>query len=189
MRSLVGFIKQKQSEVKALFDHYKAAADAAFDARSEARERAPRSTAADERRALTAELAARKNGGATALSRSRRVAAKARDLVKRGDVAEAEALCMEQMEHVHARLAMDAEYRAAYKEGLSRQREERNAARARLAGGRRGGRRRRKSGPSLGLEAETAARDASDARAAEKRAQWPRKPRRRKSARRRRRRS
>jgi hypothetical protein len=90
--------------------------------------------------------------------------------VKRGDVAEAEALCMEQMEHVHARLAMDAEYRVEYKEGLSRQREERNAARARLAeAGAEAAEKEKRA--EREAEAETAAKDASDARAAEKRAQ------------------
>ena len=171
MRSLVGFIKQKQSEVKALFDHYKAAADEADARAKRANER--RGAAADERRALTAELRAARKVGARDRSefyRSRRVAAKARDLVKRGDVAEAEALCMEQMEHVHARLAMDAEYRAEYKEGLSRQREERNAARARLAeAGAEAAEKEKRA--ERGAEAETASRDASDARAAEKRAQ------------------
>ena len=171
MRSLVGFIKQKQSEVKALFDHYKAAADEADARAKRANER--RGAAADERRALTAELRAARKVGARDRSefyRSRRVAAKARDLVKRGDVAEAEALCMEQMEHVHARLAMDAEYRAEYKEGLSRQREERNAARARLAeAGAEAAEKEKRA--EREAEAETAARDASDARAAEKRAQ------------------
>ena len=171
MRSLVGFIKTKQSEVKALFDHYKAAADEADARAKNATER--RAAAADERRALTAELRAARKVGARDRSefyRSRRVAAKARDLVKRGDVAEAEALCMEQMEHVHARLAMDAEYRAEYKEGLSRQREERNAARARLAeAGAEAAEKEKRA--EREAEAETAARDASDARAAEKRAQ------------------
>jgi len=171
MRSLVGFIKQKQSEVKALFDHYKAAADEADARAKRANER--RGAAADERRALVAETRAARKVGARDRSefyRSRRVAAKARDLVKRGDVAEAEALCMEQMEHVHARLAMDAEYRAEYKEGLSRLREERNAARARLAeAGAEAAEKEKRA--EREAEAETAARDASDARAAEKRAQ------------------
>ena len=171
MRSLVGFIKQKQSEVKALFDHYKAAADEADARAKKANER--RGAAADERRALVAETRAARKVGARDRSefyRSRRVAAKARDLVKRGDVAEAEALCMEQMEHVHARLAMDAEYRAEYKEGLSRLREERNAARARLAeAGAEAAEKEKRA--EREAEAETAAKDASDARAAEKRAQ------------------
>ena len=171
MRSLVGFIKQKQSEVKALFDHYKKVADEADARAKKANER--RGAAADERRALVAETRAARKVGARDRSefyRSRRVAAKARDLVKRGDVAEAEALCMEQMEHVHARLAMDAEYRAEYKEGLSRLREERNAARARLAeAGAEAAEKEKRA--EREAEAETAAKDASDARAAEKRAQ------------------
>ena len=191
-RSLVGFIKQKQSEVKALFDHYKAAADEADARAKRANER--RGAAADERRALTAELRAARKVGARDRSefyRSRRVAAKARDLVKRGDVAEAEALCMEQMEHVHARLAMDAEYRAEYKEGLSRQREERNAARGRgwPRNGRRGTAEKEKRAERE-AEAETAMRGMRRTRERRKsEPSWPRKPRRRKSARRRRRRS
>ena len=170
MRSLVGFIKQKQSEVKALFDHYKAAADEADARAKRANER--RGAAADERRALVAETRAARKVGARDRSefyRSRRVAAKARELVKRGDVAEAEAVCMEQVEHVHARLAMDAEYRREYAEGLARQREERKAARARLAeaGAEAAEKEKRDKRAS---EAEAAERTAAEAKAAEKRA-------------------
>ena len=170
MRSLVGFIKTKQSEVKALFDHYKAAADEADARAKNANER--RAAAADERRALTAELRAARKVGARDRSefyRSRRVAAKARDLVKRGDVAEAEALCLEQVEHVHARLAMDAEYRVEYAEGLARQREERRAAKARLAeaGAEAAEKEMREKRLS---EAAAAEKAALDAKAAEKRA-------------------
>jgi hypothetical protein len=132
MRSLVEFIKLKQAEVKKLFDHYKSVADAADDAARKANE--VRANAANERRELTAELRALKKVGSRDRSefyRSRRVAGKARDLVKRGDFAEAEALCLEHMEHVHARLAMDSEYRVEYVEGLARQRRERSAAKER----------------------------------------------------------
>jgi hypothetical protein len=170
MRSLVGFIKTKQSEVKALFDHYKAAADEADARAKNANER--RAAAADERRALTAELRAARKVGARDRSefyRSRRVAAKARDLVKRGDVAEAEALCLEQVEHVHARLAMDAEYRVEYAEGLARQREERRAAKARLAEAGAEAAEKEMREKRL-LEAAAAEKAALDAKAAEKRA-------------------
>ena len=169
MRSLVGFIKQKQSEVKALFDHYKATADEADARAKRANER--RAAAADERRALVAETRALRKVGARDKSefyRSRRVAAKARELVKRGNVAEAEAVCMEQIEHVHARLAMDAEYRVEYVEGFARQREERKAARARLAEASAEAAEKEKRDKSAS-EAKAAEKAAADAKAAEKR--------------------
>ena len=169
MRSLVGFIKQKQSEVKALFDHYKATADEADARAKRANER--RAAAADERRALVAETRALRKVGARDKSefyRSRRVAAKARELVKRGNVAEAEAVCMEQIEHVHARLAMDAEYRVEYVEGFARQREERKAARARLAEASAEAAEKEKRDKSAS-EAKAAQKAAADAKAAEKR--------------------
>ena len=39
--------------------------------------------------------------------RARRTVGKAREFLKQGNIAEAEALCLEQMEHMHARLNMD----------------------------------------------------------------------------------
>ena len=128
MRSLCDFIKVRQTEVKKLFDHYKKVADAADEQAKVANER--RAAAADERRTLTAELRTLRKLGARdrgEFYRSRRVVSKARELVKKGDVAEAESLCMEQMEHVHARLAMDGEYRKEYVEGLVRTKLERAA--------------------------------------------------------------
>ena len=89
--------------------------------------------------------------------------------MKRGDVAEAEALCLEQVEHVHARLAMDAEYRVEYAEGLARQREERRAAKARLAEAGAEAAEKEKREKRLS-EAAAAEKAALDAKAAEKRA-------------------
>ena len=65
--------------------------------------------------------------------RARRTVGKARELLKGGNIAEAEALCLEQMEHVHARLNMDSKYRKEYPQAMAKQNAERTLVRVGLS--------------------------------------------------------
>ena len=125
MRSLMDFLRRQQEETKRLCDDLRDAANVADADAKRAAER--RNAAVKERASLQTQLRdARKSGSRekSEFFRARRTAAKARDLARRGEIAEAEALCLEQMERVHARLAADSTYRREYLEGLERAAEE-----------------------------------------------------------------
>ena len=125
MRSLMDFLRRQQEETKRLCDDLRDAASVADADAKRAAER--RNAAVKERASLQTQLRdARKSGSRekSEFFRARRTAAKARDLARRGEIAEAEALCLEQMERVHARLAADSTYRREYLEGLERAAEE-----------------------------------------------------------------
>ena len=131
-------MREKEAMARKIYDHYKRAVDTAVVDSSAAHER---------KTCLVKELRRLRKEGYEARQhrrdvhrgrekeewrRARKTVSSARQLVKSGDFAGAEALCTAQMEHVHARLNMDAEYRAKYLEGLKRDRAEREEA-ARLA--------------------------------------------------------
>ena len=131
-------MREKEAMARKIYDHYKRAVDTAVVDSSAAHER---------KTCLVKEIRRLRKEGYEARQhrrdvhrgrekeewrRARKTVGSARQLVKSGDFAGAEALCTAQMEHVHARLNMDAEYRAKYLEGLKRDRAEREEA-ARLA--------------------------------------------------------
>ena len=131
-------MREKEAMARKIYDHYKRAVDTAVVDSSAAHER--KTSLVKELRRLRKEgYEARQHRRDVHKSRekeewrrARKTVSSARQLVKSGDFAGAEALCTAQMEHVHARLNMDAEYRAKYLEGLKRDRAEREEA-ARLA--------------------------------------------------------
>ena len=131
-------MREKEAMARKIYDHYKRAVDTAVVDSSAAHER--KTSLVKEIRRLRKEgYEARQHRRDVHCGRekeewrrARKTVASARQLVKSGDFAGAEALCTAQMEHVHARLNMDAEYRAKYLEGLKRDRAEREEA-ARLA--------------------------------------------------------
>ena len=132
------FPPAQQEETKRLCDD--ARRDVAVVDVDAARAAKRRNEAVKERASIQAELRAARKSGSREKSeffRARRTVAKARDLARRGDIAEAEALCLEQVERVHARLAADSTYRREYLDGLERAAEE-SATRAKP------GRRRRR---------------------------------------------
>ena len=127
-------LREKQQMSRKIVDHYKRAADAAVDDSAKAYA-AKTARVTDVKRLRKEGYEARKARRETAQSRereewllARRTFGEARDLLPRGHFAEAEAACLKQMEHVHARLNTDAGYRAKYLEGLRRDRAEREAA-------------------------------------------------------------
>ena len=127
-------LREKQQMSRKIVDHYKRAADAAVDDSAKAYA-AKTARVTDVKRLRKEGYEARKARRETAQSRereewllARRTFGEARDLLARGHFAEAEAACLKQMEHVHARLNTDAGYRAKYLEGLRRDRAEREAA-------------------------------------------------------------
>ena len=127
-------LREKQQMSRKIVDHYKRAADAAVDESAKAYA-AKTARVTDVKRLRKEGYEARKARRETAQSRereewllARRTFGEARDLLARGHFAEAEAACLKQMEHVHARLNTDAGYRAKYLEGLRRDRAEREAA-------------------------------------------------------------
>ena len=127
-------LREKRAMSLKIVDHYAGCADAAVDDSAEAY--AAKTARVTEVKRLRKEgYEARKARRETAQSRereewllARRTYGEARDLVANGHFAEAEAACLRQMEHVHARLNADREYRAKYLEGLGRDRETREAA-------------------------------------------------------------
>ena len=131
VRGEIDILKQQEAVQKKIFDHYKAAGDAADAEVKRANER--RGEASKERWKLSVDLRAmRKPQGRdkSEFWRARRTVGRARELVKNGNIAEAEALCLEQMEHMHARLNMDDAYRAEYYEAMAQMRVEREQFRA-----------------------------------------------------------
>ena len=127
-------LREKQQMSRKIVDHYKRAADAAVDESAKAYA-AKTARVTDVKRLRKEGYEARKARRETAQSRereewllARRTFGEARDLLTRGHFTEAEAACLKQMEHVHARLNTDAGYRAKYLEGLRRDRAEREAA-------------------------------------------------------------
>lgn len=127
-------LREKRAMSLKIVDHYAGCVDAAVDDSAEAY--AAKTAKVTEVKRLRKEgYEARKARRETAQSRereewllARRTYGEARDLVANGHFAEAEAACLRQMEHVHARLNADREYRAKYLEGLGRDRETREAA-------------------------------------------------------------
>ena len=127
-------MREKEAMARKIYDHYKRAVDTAVVDSSAAHER--KTSLVKELRRLRKEgYEARQHRRDVHKSRekeewrrARKTVSSARQLVKSGDFAGAEALCTAQMEHVHARLNMDAEYRAKYLEGLKRDRAEREEA-------------------------------------------------------------
>ena len=127
-------LREKRAMSLKIVDHYAGCVDAAVDDSAEAY--AAKTARVTEVKRLRKEgYEARKARRETAQSRereewllARRTFGEARDLVANGHFAEAEAACLRQMEHVHARLNTDREYRAKYLEGLGRDRETREAA-------------------------------------------------------------
>ena len=127
-------LREKRAMSLKIVDHYAGCVDAAVDDSAEAY--AAKTAKVTEVKRLRKEgYEARKARRETAQSRereewllARRTFREARDLVANGHFAEAEAACLRQMEHVHARLNTDREYRAKYLEGLGRDRETREAA-------------------------------------------------------------
>ena len=127
-------LREKRAMSLKIVDHYAGCVDAAVDDSAEAY--AAKTARVTEVKRLRKEgYEARKARRETAQSRereewllARRTFGEARDLVSNGHFAEAEAACLRQMEHVHARLNTDREYRAKYLEGLGRDRETREAA-------------------------------------------------------------
>ena len=157
-------MREKEAMARKIYDHYKRAVDTAVVDSSAAHER---------KTCLVKELRRLRKEGYEARQhrrdvhrgrekeewrRARKTVSSARQLVKSGDFAGAEALCTAQMEHVHARLNMDAEYRAKYLEGLKRDRAEREEA-ARVA---------------IELDAETTKKAKDDAKADASRAEQAR---------------
>ena len=127
-------LREKRAMSLKIVDHYAGCVDAAVDDSAEAY--AAKTARVTEVKRLRKEgYEARKARRETAQSRereewllARRTLREARDLVANGHFAEAEAACLRQMEHVHARLNTDRDYRAKYLEGLGRDRETREAA-------------------------------------------------------------
>ena len=127
-------LREKREMSRKIVDHYARAANAAVEDSAEAYS-AKTARVTEVKRLRKEGYEARRARRETAQSRereewllARRTFGEARDLVNRGEFAEAEAACLAQMEHVHARLNMDPEYRAKYLEGLRRDRAEREAA-------------------------------------------------------------
>jgi|AntAceMinimDraft_5_1070358.scaffolds.fasta_scaffold05761_1 hypothetical protein len=132
VRGEIDILKQQEAVQKKIFDHYKSTADAADADVKRANE--ARGESNKERGKISADLRGMRSTGNRDKSefwRARRTVGKARDLVKVGNIAEAEALCLEQMEHMHARLNMSGAYRREYLEAMGRMNEERAAARNR----------------------------------------------------------
>jgi len=133
-RDALELLREKRAMSLKIVDHYAGCVDAAVDDSAEAY--AAKTARVTEVKRLRKEgYEARKARRETAQSRereewllARRTFREARDLVANGHFAEAEAACLRQMEHVHARLNTDREYRAKYLEGLRRDRETREAA-------------------------------------------------------------
>ena len=157
-------MREKEAMARKIYDHYKRAVDTTVVDSSAAHER--KTSLVKEIRRLRKEgYEARQHRREVHKSRekeewrrARKTVSSARQLVKSGDFAGAEALCTAQMEHVHARLNMDAEYRAKYLEGLKRDRAEREEA-ARVA---------------IELDAETTKKAKDDAKADASRAEQAR---------------
>ena len=131
-------MREKEAMARKIYDHYKRAMDTAVVDSSAAHE-CKMSLVKELRRLRKEGYEARQHRRDVHRGRekeewrrARKTVSSARQLVKSGDFASAEALCTAQMEHVHARLNMDAEYRAKYLEGLKRDRAEREEA-ARVA--------------------------------------------------------
>ena len=157
-------MREKEAMARKIYDHYKRAVDTTVVDSSAAHER--KTSLVKEIRRLRKEgYEARQHRRDVHKSRekeewrrARKTVSSARQLVKSGDFAGAEALCTAQMEHVHARLNMNAEYRAKYLEGLKRDRAEREEA-ARVA---------------IELDAETTKKAKDDAKADASRAEHAR---------------
>ena len=127
-------LREKREMSRKIVDHYARAANAAVEDSAEAYS-AKTARVTEVKRLRKEGYEARRARRETAQSRereewllARRTFGEARDLVNRGAFAEAEAACLAQMEHVHARLNTDPEYRAKYLEGLRRDRAAREAA-------------------------------------------------------------
>lgn len=121
-------VKSHEDAQRKLFEHFRAE---------------ERSADAELRKALTeraelmqvkadtfAELRSTRNAlrrGESEYYRTRRLVWRVRELADRGEVAEAEALCCEQMERVHAKLNLDPSYREEYLRLLAKQTAEREA--------------------------------------------------------------
>ena len=107
-------MREKEAMARKIYDHYKRAVDTGVVDSSAAHER--KTSLVKEIRRLRKEgYEARQHRRDVHKSRekeewrrARKTVSSARQLVKSGDFAGAEALCTAQIEHVHARLNMDA---------------------------------------------------------------------------------
>lgn len=131
LKGEVEILKAQEDVQKKIFDHYRNAEKTADEAVKEAQGKRvglikERSKVSSDLRTARKSLQANKGE----FWRTRRTVGKARDFIKEGNIAEAEALCLEQMEHMHARLNKDADYRVEFFALLKKQNDERAAARA-----------------------------------------------------------